>query len=117
MTKEIATLGYFLKIATMAWIVSTVTRSQLLDILTVNVLRLVNVELTNSELTVGSLSSAITAWEVVDDKSSDLVATNVLNCILDGGDLSPGIAGMVSYAILFSSSILTSRGRFRRWPP
>lgn len=82
MIKEMATLGYFLMIATMAEVVSKEC-NRYHGTLTVNVLCLVHIELTNSKFTVRSLRSTITAREVVDDESSNLVASNVLNGILD----------------------------------
>jgi hypothetical protein len=59
---------------------------------TVNVLLLVDIDLANSKLAVGSLSGAVTAREIVDDKGCDLVAGNVLDGILDGSDLGSGVA-------------------------
>lgn len=59
--------------------------------LTVNVLRLVGGEITNSKLAVRSLGSAITARQIVDDQSSDLVARNVLQVFLDDGDTGHGV--------------------------
>jgi hypothetical protein len=61
-------------------------------VLTVNVLGLVNVQATNWKFSVGCLGGAITAGKVVDDQSSDLVARNVLDAILNDGDLVTGIA-------------------------
>ena len=60
--------------------------------LTVNVLCLVDIDLANGKLTVGGLSGAVTAGKVVNDKGSNLVATDVLDGILDGSDLGAGVA-------------------------
>ena len=59
--------------------------------LTVNVTGLVGGKITSSKFTVGSLSGTITAGEIVDDQSGDLVARDVLQVILDNGDTSDGV--------------------------
>jgi hypothetical protein len=83
-----AVLGYFLKIATMANILSVrVVVSDGQDSLTVNVLRLVNVDLAYSELTVGGLGCAVTTGQVVDDERGNLTARNVFDAIFDNRDL------------------------------
>ena len=79
-------------IATMAGIVSKGMWAVSHDGLTVDVLCLVDIDLANSELTVRGLSSAVAAGEVVDDKSSNLVATDVLDGILDSGNLGASVA-------------------------
>ena len=59
--------------------------------LTVNVLGLVDVEVTDSQFTVGGLGGTITARKVVDDESSELVAGNILQVFFDDGDTSTGV--------------------------
>jgi hypothetical protein len=61
------------------------------ELLTVNVLRLVGLNITSGKFTVGGLGGAITAGEIVDDQGSDLVAGNVLQVILDDGDTGDGV--------------------------
>jgi hypothetical protein len=91
MTRAMAVLGYFLKMATMAytWLVGVVVSVD--DGLTVNVLGLVDAELTNGKLTVGGLGCAVTTGQVVDDKCGNLVARDVFDSILDDCDLFTGI--------------------------
>tara|TARA_R110002003_G_scaffold48_46_gene4288 strand:+ start:4585 stop:5109 length:525 start_codon:yes stop_codon:yes gene_type:complete len=60
--------------------------------LTVNVLALVGAYATNGKLSVGGLSSAITAGKIVDDESGDLITRNILDAILDDRDLGTGVA-------------------------
>lgn len=43
----------------------------------IDVLGLVPADLANREFTVGSLSSAVTAWEIVDDETQDVLARDV----------------------------------------
>jgi hypothetical protein len=69
-----------------------VTENYAWQVLTVNVLGLVNAQAANWEFSVGGLGGAITAGKVVDDQSGDLVARNVFDAILDDGDLVTGIA-------------------------
>jgi hypothetical protein len=85
------------------------------SILTVNVLGLVNAQAAYGKLSVGGLGGAITTGQVVDDQSGDLVARNVLDAILDDGDLGTGVASIEvrrRYAAT-SPSKLTSRGRYQ----
>jgi hypothetical protein len=93
MIRAMAVLGYFLKIATMAGVCLVWSSRGIVWIsLTVNVLALVNADLANGKLTVRGLSSTVTARKIVDDESGDLVARNVLDAILDNGDLVTRIA-------------------------
>lgn len=59
--------------------------------LTVDVLPLVDSDVTNGKFTVGGLSGAVTAGEIVDDESSKLVARNLLQGVLEDIDLGAGI--------------------------
>ena len=95
MIREIAVLGYFLKMATMAITVS-IGDSILCAILTVDVLCLVDIDLTNGQFAIGSLSSAVTTGKVVDDEGGDLVAANALDVIFNLGNLGASVAGQVS---------------------
>lgn len=93
MTRAMAVLGYFLKIATIAIDVRYRPQRFAEVSLTVNVLSLVDVQAANGKLSVGGLSSAITAGKVVDDESGNLVARNVLDAILNNlVDLGTGVA-------------------------
>jgi hypothetical protein len=60
--------------------------------LTVNVLSLVRAQTTDRKLSVGCLGSAITTGEIVDDQSSNLVATDVLDAVFNNRDLVAGVA-------------------------
>jgi hypothetical protein len=60
--------------------------------LTVNVLSLVRAQATDRKLSVGCLGSAITTGEIVDDQSSNLVATDILDAVLNNRDLVTGVA-------------------------
>jgi hypothetical protein len=59
--------------------------------LTVNVLGLVLVELSDLELTVGGLGGAITAGKIVDDQTEDVGARNISNGGLDLGNVGNGV--------------------------
>lgn len=61
--------------------------------LTVNVLGLVDAQLTNGKLTVGGLGGAVTAGKIVDDESDNVVTGNVLDGVLDDVDLGARVAG------------------------
>jgi hypothetical protein len=118
MIREMATLGYFLIIATMAGVVSKGMWEVSHDGLTVNVLCLVDINLANSELTVRGLSSAVAAREIVDDKSSNLVATDVLDGVFDSGNLGASVAKDASVWTKRSELCeLTSRGKFQPGRP
>jgi len=67
MTRAMAVLGYFLKMATMACVslVKAVINSN--NTLTVNVLGLVDAELANSKLTVGGFGGTVTTGQIVDN--------------------------------------------------
>jgi hypothetical protein len=67
-------------------------RRIVIGVLTVNVLALVGGDATNGKLSVGGLSSAITTRQIVDDQSGNLVARNILDCVLDDADLVTGVA-------------------------
>lgn len=58
---------------------------------TVNVLRLVAVDGADWELAVGSLGSAITAGQIIDDETDDLVAGDGLDHGIDCGDDGDGV--------------------------
>jgi hypothetical protein len=63
--------------------------------LTVNVLCLVDINLTNSQLAIGSFRSAVTTGKIVDDEGGDLVAANILDVVFDLSDLGASVAGSV----------------------
>ena len=67
MTRAMAVLGYFLKMATMAYVSLVKAVINRNDTLTVNVLGLVDAELANSKLTVGGLGCTVTTGQIVDD--------------------------------------------------
>lgn len=86
-------VGVALEDSNNGWSMSVLIPLQIIsEPLTVNVLGLVDVQLTNGKLTVGGLSSTITSWKIVDDQGSDLVAGDVLDAILNNLDLGTGIA-------------------------
>jgi hypothetical protein len=60
--------------------------------LTVNVLGLVYIQATDGKLSVGCLGGAITAGKIVDDQSSNLVTRDILDAVLDDGNLVTGVA-------------------------
>ena len=62
--------------------------------LTVNVLRLVGRELADSQFTVGRLGSAVTTRKVINDESSELVAANSFQVLLDNRDTGTGVASV-----------------------
>lgn len=92
MIREMATLGYFLMMATMADDISRDQGSHFGRKLTVNVLCLVDIELANSKLTIGGLCSTVTTRKVVNDKGGNLVAADILDGVLSGSDLSTSVA-------------------------
>src|SRR4051812_32586780 len=59
--------------------------------LTVNVVALVLADLADLELSVGGLGSAVTAGQVVDDKSEDVCAGDIFEGGLDLGNVRDGI--------------------------
>lgn len=61
-------------------------------VLTVNVLRLVLGDLANLQFTVGGLGGAITAGQVVDDDTQDVVARDVGKSRLKPRDVLDGVA-------------------------
>lgn len=61
------------------------------SLLTVDVLGLVPINLANCELTVRGLGGTITAGKIVDDKTDDLSARNILDHGIDGGDDGDGV--------------------------
>jgi hypothetical protein len=93
MTRAMAVLGYFLKIATMArWGQYASTELFVGIILTVNVLSLVHVQATDGKFSVRCLRSTITARKIVNNQSSNLVAGNVLDAVFDDGNFVAGVA-------------------------
>jgi len=62
------------------------------EVLTVDVLALVLGDLADLELAVGGLGGAVTAREIVDDETQDVVAGDVLEGGLDLGDVGDGVA-------------------------
>jgi hypothetical protein len=96
MTRAMAVLGYFLKIATIAVVELDQEILNGDSRLTVNVLGLVDVDLTNSKLAVGGLGCTVTTGQVVDDECGDLVARNVFDTILDDLDLCAGVTASLS---------------------
>jgi hypothetical protein len=91
MTRAMAVLGYFLKMATMANMSSVRVAFGGTERLTVNVLRLVDVDLAYGKFTVGGLGCAITTGQIVDDERSNLAARNVFDAVLNYGDLVTGV--------------------------
>jgi hypothetical protein len=87
-----AVLGYFLKMATMADMSSVRAVFNGEDRLTVNVLRLVDVDLAYGKLTVGGLGCTIATGQVVDNECGNLTAGNVFDTIFDHGDLVTSVA-------------------------
>ena len=61
--------------------------------LTINVLGLVAVDLADGQLTVGGESSTVTARQVVDDNTKDLIARNALKSRLKTVDVLNGVPG------------------------
>lgn len=74
--------------------------------LTVNVLCLVDVDLANSQLAIGSLGSAVTTRKVVDDEGGDLIAANVLDVVFDLSNLGASVAGLVRQDMVWKSLYL-----------
>jgi hypothetical protein len=62
--------------------------------LTVNVLLLVGLDGADGKLAVGRLCSAVTAGKIVDDKGSNLVASNVLESRFNRRDLGTGVTSI-----------------------
>ena len=83
MTRAIAVLGYFLKMATMASNTVSKHKADFWKIRTVDVLGLVSRDITSGKFTVGGLSGTITAWKIVDDELSNASARNVLEVVLN----------------------------------
>lgn len=61
-------------------------------VLTVDVLGFVGGKITSGKFTVGGFGSTITAWQIVDDQSGDLIARNVLQVLLNDTDTGTGVA-------------------------
>jgi hypothetical protein len=102
MRRAKAVLECFFRSATMAmaFLVSPVyfflSSPRVSGLLTVDVLALVLGDLADLQLTVGGLGGAITAGQVVDDETKDVLAGAVSDGGLELGDVGNGVAILLS---------------------